>query len=81
MARKNRVLIANMQRMQREINSVLPCVYAGIALALCRTKGWNGEEIEEVFAESQRIWRDAVDSDVNMAGICLEETGIDVVGL
>lgn len=81
MARKNNLLIANMRRMQKEINSVVPNVYAGIALALHRTNGWEYEQINALFAESQRLWIDATETGENMAAKCLEETGIDVVGL
>lgn len=81
MARKNHALIANMKRLQREINSVVPCVYAGIALALHRQHGWEYEQINELFGESQAIWYEANDAGLNMAKMCLDETGIDVVGV
>lgn len=81
MARKNYVLIANMKRVQKEINNVVPNVYAGIALALHRNNGWTFEQIDELFAESQRLWTEATETGENMAAMCLEETGIDVVGL
>lgn len=81
MARKNRLLIANMQRVQKTIDDVLPCVYAGIALALYRAKGWDPDQIREVFAESQKIWFEAVEKGIDMTTMCEDETGIDVVGL
>lgn len=81
MARKNNVLIANMQRMQREINSVVPNVYAGIALALHRKHGWGYKRIDALFKLSQDLWTDATETGEKMADKCLEETGIDVVGL
>lgn len=81
MARKNNLLIANMKRVQREINNVLPCVYAGIALSLHRKHGWGYKRINDLFKESQELWEEATEKGVNMAQMCLEETGIDVVGL
>lgn len=81
MARKNNLLIANMKRVQREIDSVLPCVYAGIALALHRKYGWGFKRIDAVFKESQDIWIKATETGENMAELCSKETGIDVVGL
>lgn len=80
MARKNNVLIANMKRVQREIDNVLPCVYAGIALSLHRKHGWGFKRIDALFKESQGIWTEAVETGQNMAKMCLDETGIDVVG-
>lgn len=81
MARKNNVLIANMQRAQREINNIVPNVYAGIALALHRKYGWGYKRIDALFKESQDLWTEATYTGENMAAKCLEETGIDVVGL
>ena len=81
MARKNHVLIANMKRVQKQIDDVLPCVYAGIALALHRELGWGYKRINKVFTRSQEIWQEAVFTGENMAKTCLDETGIDVVGI
>lgn len=81
MARKNNVLIANMKRMQKEINSVVPNVYAGIALSLHRKHGWGYKRINDLFKESQEIWKEATENNVKMDKMCLDETGIDVVGL
>lgn len=81
MARKNNALIANMKRVQREIDNVLPCVYAGIALSLHRKHGWGYKRINDLFVESQNIWTEATEIGIKMDKLCLEETGIDVVGL
>lgn len=81
MARKNNVLIANMKRTQKQIDSIVPNVYAGVALALHREYGWGFQRINKVFARSQEIWTDAVFTGEDMAKLCLEETGIDVVGV
>lgn len=81
MARKNNALIANMKRVQREIDNVLPCVYAGIALSLHRKHGWGYKRINDLFVESQKIWTEATEIGIKMDKLCLEETGIDVVGL
>lgn len=78
---KNNLLIANMKRVQREIDNVLPCVYAGIALSLHRKHGWGFKRIDALFKKSQDIWTEATERGINMAQLCLEETGIDVVGL
>ena len=80
MARKNNVLIANMKRAQREIESILPNLYASVALALHRKYNWEFEDIDDLFKESQDIWKESVEKNINMAKMCLDETGIDVVG-
>lgn len=70
-----------MKRVQREISNVLPCVYAGIALSLHRKYGWGYKRINDLFVESQNVWTEAIDRGLNMAEMCLDETGIDVVRL
>lgn len=81
MAKKNKVLIANMKRVQKTIDDILPNVYAGIALALSRVYEWDPDQIRELFAESQAIWYEAVDKGIDMVAMCDNETGIDVVGV
>jgi hypothetical protein len=54
-------------------------VYAGIALALHRKHGWGYNRINDLFAESQTIWQECVDSEVDMIKMCEEETGIEVL--
>lgn len=81
MARKNNLLIANMRRVQKTIDDVLPNVYAGIALALYREYDCSPEEIRELFAKSQKIWFEAVEKKIDMVTMCETETGIDVVGI
>ena len=81
MAKKNDLLIANMKRVQREINNILPNVYAGIALALHRKHGWGFKRINDLFIESEKLWYEATDNNINMATLCLEETGIEVQGV
>jgi hypothetical protein len=78
---RNNMLIANMKRVQKTIDSILPCVYAGVALTLHRKYGWGYKRINDLFTESQHIWEEAVERGENMAKMCLDETGIDVVGL
>lgn len=81
MAKKNDLLIANMKRVQREINNILPNVYAGIALALHRKHGWGYNRINDLFIESEKLWYEATDNNINMVALCLEETGIEVQGV
>lgn len=70
-------LLAKMERQCREIT---PSVYASIAIALHRKCGWGYKRISDLFAESQEIWNECIQSDMNMVQMCEAETGIDVVG-
>ena len=81
MARKNNLLIANMKRVQREIDNILPCIYAGIALSLHRNYWWGFKRINDLFNASEALWYESIDKNIDMATMCLEETGIDVRGV
>lgn len=78
MMAKNNYVIENMKRLQKTINNITPQVYAGIAIALHRKHGWGYKRINDLFCESQIIWNECVQADVNMMQMCLDETGIDV---
>lgn len=75
---KNKAFIEQMKRLHQTVNNVTPEVYAGIALALHRKHGWGFQRINDLFALSQDIWTDAVNTNMNMREMCYEETGIDV---
>ena len=75
---KNNTLINQYKQMYKQINEITPQVYAAIAIALYR-KGMTFEEIEEIFGESQVIWIECVENDINMQEMCKNETGIDVL--
>lgn len=77
MAKNNR-LIEQYKAMYKQIQNITPEVYAGIALALYRKHKRGYQRINDLFCESQEIWNECVQSGVNMAQMCLEETGIDV---
>lgn len=75
----NKKFIEEQKTLYRNINSVVPKVYASIAIALHRNCGWDYEKINEVFAESQNIWTEYVDLGVDMLKACEEETGIALI--
>ena len=77
----NKKLIKQYSAMYKQIQNITPSVYAGIALALHRKYKWEYKRINELFMESQVIWNECVQSDVNMLQMCSDETGIDVRGL
>ena len=68
-------------KMRKEMKTVIPKVYAGVALALHRKCGWGYKRINDLFVESQIIWDECINSDLNMLQMCEEETGIEVRGL
>ena len=77
---KNKLLIESMKRVQREIDNTTPNIYAAIALSLHRKHGWGYKRINDLFVESQKIWYESNDKNIDMAKMCFDETGIDVRG-
>ena len=49
-----------------------------LRFALHRKHGWGYKRINDLFTESQEIWNECIQSNMNMAQMCLAETGIDV---
>ena len=82
---KNNYLINQMKNIKRRekeidqnIDALLPYMYAAIALALYRSCGTPPEDIRYIFAESQRIWYESLDKNIDMIQMCEDETGIEV---
>ena len=61
-----------------------PQIYAALAMALWKTLDMpddkKADAIGVIFAESQEIWIDCVESGDNIVRLCEELTGIDVMG-
>ena len=75
---KNNYLINKYKILYKKINQITPEVYAGIALALHRKCGWGYKRINDLFEESQVIWNECINSDINMMEMCEKETGIEL---
>ena len=75
---KNNYLINKYKILYKKINQITPEVYAGIALALHRKCGWGYKRINDLFEESQIIWNECINSDINMMEMCEKETGIEL---
>ena len=73
----NKKLIERYKLMYQQIKFITPKVYAAIAIAMHR-RGYSFEEIENIIDESQAIWTECVQGDVNMLEMCKNETGIDI---
>lgn len=75
---KNNSLINKYKMLYKKIEQITPEVYAGIALALHRKYGWGYKRINDLFSESQIIWNECINSDINMVEMCEKETGIEL---
>ena len=76
---KNNNLINKYKMLYKKIEQITPEVYAGIALALHRKCGWGYKRINDLFVESQTIWNECINSDINMMEMCEKETGIELI--
>lgn len=81
MAKNNQVieLAKAKARLEKEIKLVVPEVYACFCKALY-DRGWNPEDIEDLFCDTQRLWNENLDMMDNMIDWCLETTGIECRG-
>ena len=75
---KNNNLINKYKMLYKKIEQITPEVYAGIALTLHRKYGWGYKRINDLFEESQVIWNECINSDINMLEMCEKETGIEL---
>lgn len=75
---KNNNLINKYKMLYKKIEQITPEVYAGIALAMHRKYGWGYKRINDLFSESQIIWNECINSDINMVEMCEKETGIEL---
>ena len=75
---KNNNLINKYKMLYKKIEQITPEVYAGIALALHRKCGWGYKRINDLFVESQTIWDECINSDINISEMCEKETGIEL---
>lgn len=64
--------------LDKQINDLVPAVYASIALALSKHWGFGFERINRLFQQSQEIWEELGDEE--MIKLCEKETGILLKG-
>lgn len=61
-----------------------PQIYAALAISLYRLLDIPEEEkadaINSIFVESQEIWLDCVNRGLDINQMCIDETGIDIIG-
>lgn len=75
---KNNAFINAQKRTMKQALDVVPKVYAAIAISLQRKYGWEYEDINALFNESQEVWNECVETGVDMLKMCSDETGIDM---
>lgn len=68
------------ENVEKASDQMVPQIYAATALALYRTCGFDYEQINSVFVESQHIWEEFVGAEDEMIDLCENKTGISVDG-
>lgn len=63
--------------LKEKIQWLVPRVYASIACELW-DMGWDSDQIQELFANSQERWRDSTENGWDMLKNVQEVTGIEV---
>ena len=65
-------------------NMIVPELYAAVAIALYHQLDAPDDEKEElinsVFAESEKIWTESVDKDIDICKKCIDEINIELRG-
>jgi hypothetical protein len=74
----NKQLNRLLAKLERKCKEITPEVYASIAIALHRKYGWGFKRISDLFAESQEVWNECIQSEESMVEMCERLTGIDV---
>lgn len=69
------------ENIEKAADQMVPQIYAAMALALYRICGFEYEQINAVFLESQQIWENFIGDPDEMTKLCEEETGICVMGV
>lgn len=77
MARKN--YLASQIRMEKQIQTVVPQIYAAFALTL-NENGFSDEDIADLFAQTQNKWQFCIEHDIDMIRLCESKTGICLTG-
>lgn len=72
------------ENIARAADKDTPQIYAALAIALHRLLDMpeddKAEAINSIFVESQEIWLDCVNRGLDINQMCIDETGIDIIG-
>lgn len=74
----NKHYINQQKMLHKEIESLVPAVYASIAMMLYDS-GVPHEDIEYIFAGSQKIWEDHASDVTGLLVKCFNQTGIQLM--
>lgn len=75
---KNRTLIDQYKQLHEKISLITPAIYASIAIPLVTKFGWDGDQVNELFIESQEEWEKNVNTTKDMLDRCEKLTGISL---
>ena len=64
---------------QRKVTEITPTIYASFILALHRRCGMEYDDLVEILSETQNIWHESVDNNVDVTQMCYDETDIDIM--
>lgn len=74
---KNNKLINQYKYMYKQTQEITPAIYASFALALYR-RGWRYKRINDLFMETQDIWKENSGSLTDFLKEVYEQTGIEL---
>lgn len=64
---------------QRKVIEITPTIYASFILALHRRCGMEYDDLVEILSETQTIWHESFDNNVDVTQMCYDETDIDIM--
>ncbi len=64
---------------QRKVIEITPTIYASFILALHRRCGMEYDDLVEILSETQTIWRESFENNVDVTQMCYDETDIDIM--
>lgn len=64
---------------ERRLKEMTPIVYSAFAIAMKRQMGAEYDDILAVLAETQYLWEQANDGNINILDLCFEETGVNII--
>lgn len=64
---------------ERRLKEMTPIVYSAFAIAMKRQMGAEYDDILAVLAETQYLWEQANDGNIDILRLCSEETGVNII--
>ena len=73
--------IEKLKRLELKIDSVMPNVYASVAIALVTEYGWDKQQVADLFAFTGALWKKCSEKGITMCDWCTDICDIDVTGM